>query len=61
MNLTISKFDASFDFKQAFVKNVEKNGLENVMTQFKALANIYAPDFYIDVTAISTQESQNAN
>lgn len=47
--LTVNKLDASVKFSDAFMKNVEENGLENTMIQFKALANVYS-DKSIEIT-----------
>lgn len=58
-SIDVKRIDASNDFKNAFVNNVELNGLENTMTQFKALANVYSTDFFIDVTAQPTQGLEN--
>lgn len=60
-DLTSNKFDASLAFKLAFQENVKQNGLDNTMTQFKALANIYSPDFYIDITAVNTTAVTETN
>lgn len=57
--LTVNKLDASYKFMQAIMENIEANGLESTMTQFRAIANSYATDFFIDVTAQPTQGLEN--
>lgn len=59
--LTLATLDASNNFKLAFMNNLEKNGLENTISQFKALCNSFAPDFYIDVQAENIHNYTEAN
>jgi hypothetical protein len=57
-SLSIKQFDVAFDFKKAMVENIEVNGLDNTMTQFRAIANSFAPDFYINTEIVNIHESE---
>lgn len=54
--LTTKKLDAAFDFKKALVENIEINGLDNTIVQFKAIVNAYSVDYMFQVDMIDLKE-----